>query len=867
MGHIRDLAKTKADKNQTIAGIDISNGYQPNYVLIPGKELLVDDLKALSAQAEQLILATDDDREGEAIGWHLLQVLKENDAKTEQQLAPLRVRFTEITPTAIVESIQNPSDSLALSLVQAQETRRILDRLAGFTVSPVLWKKIAPGLSAGRVQSVAMALVVQRERERLLFRETEYWDAQGEFQIAGQTFSSNLVSVNEQPLALGSADFEQREENKLKEASKHKLHLQADAAVALVQSLKSEGWEFVVEDVTHTTRRLNPPTPFITSTLQQEANSRLGLSVDRTMQAAQRLYENGFISYMRTDSNHLSVDAQNAVKQEIMRHYGGDKNYHPRENAPSKKNKSKTKKKNSEGPEKAEPQAAHEAIRPAIQPDGSFTTPSALPSMFDAPTTALYELVYRRTVAWHMPAQVSNATSVQIIGRKGDESVEFTTKGSVIISPGFTLALPSTGRQDSPELPPVYAGSSVEFVDAEPLSHRTQPPPRYNEASMVKQLEALGVGRPSTYASTVKILRDRAYVGSPSTSGDPVRGRAKEVSGPAISAQRAAGGQDFTGGGNARGPLVPSLTAFVVTSLLEKHCPTYVDPSFTSRMEESLDKIANSELSENEQVSYLDDFYGGDEGLAARIKKIELNIPADEARKAELPALNSAKDIGLFVGPWGPYVQEIGNSKVDVEEKPKSASLPSGLAADISKITEETLNVILETKTENGALIGNHPEDDRPIFLKTGRFGAYLQWGLDGEDGTSTHSLPRSVGSMQNLDLGMISDGEEELSLTSMLGVSLEEAIRYTSLPRTIGELDSLPIVGSIGPYGPYLKYNSTFMSLNEKDGDVTTIELEAAQELVKENIINRPQSKYVNYRPLVNQLQIRVKLTNGDIS
>ena len=654
MGHIRNLPKTRTHVNQTVPGIEVSSGYQPTYELIPGKEGIIRELQSLSNQAQQLILATDDDREGEAMAWHLLQVLREQQSLPNQFIEddypPLRARFNEITPKAIIDSIfHNPNPQLRDSLVQAQETRRILDRLAGFTVSPVLWKKIAPGLSAGRVQSVGMAMIVQRERERLVFQKSEYWELQAEFDsTALSPFSATLISINGQSVASSTNDFEPRQANTLTEASKQKLHLRQDTAKQWQSNLfQSTDWTWTVTNITSTLRKQNPLPNFITSTLQQEASTRLSLSVSHTMQLAQSLYEQGYISYMRTDSNHLSQDAQRSIRTEIIQRYGGVEYYQPKPTA-STNNKGKGTKKTRDG-NKPEAQAAHEAIRPAIQPNGQFLFPSDLPQTITGPALALYELIYRRTVASQMPPQVSNLTSVRIMGRhvNGQDTVIFKTSGSgsVIVFPGYTIVYPRQSGNDEPTLPKLKEGQRLECTNMTALMHTTQPPARYTEASFVQELEALGVGRPSTYAGTVQILRDRGYVGSPTTNGASSnvpnqRGSAKRaVSGPAIIAQRAAGGEEFTGHRTARGPMVPSLSAFVVTSLLEKHCPTYVDPSFTARMEERLDQIANSEIGNSERITYLDEFYAGPNGLASQIQQIDQNVSPEEARRAKLPAL------------------------------------------------------------------------------------------------------------------------------------------------------------------------------------------------------------------------------------
>lgn len=844
MGHIRNIPQQKQDKKQLVAGIDIENGYKPTYTILPEKEKLVHDLTGLTKRAQQLILATDDDREGEAMAWHLVQVLLDGNLEgSSNQLAPLRVRFTEITKKAIIESIQATETSLRGNLVHAQETRRILDRLAGFTVSPILWKKIAPGLSAGRVQSVGMALIVQKERERLKFQESEYWDLQGDFAILNQDFEGQLVAVDGQPLASSGNDFEARQANTLTSSSSHKLHLLDEDANQLSHDLRQDDWSWTIDEIKATKRKLSPPAPFITSTLQQEANTKLGLSVSRTMQTAQQLYENGYISYMRTDSNHLSDDAKNAIETEITTEFG------PSFFDPSsyKAKKSKKKKKSDTKSDKPDPQAAHEAIRPAIQASGRFSNPSALPDSLDGAAKELYELIYQRTVASHMSPQVSNQTSIRILGEHDIRSVLFRSSSSIVISPGFS-AVYSRSKRDESELPVLSEGDSIDCKNTTALIHITQPPSRYTEASFVQELEALGVGRPSTYAGTVQILRDRAYVGSPTKSGMPNhRGSAKAVAGAAISARRAAGGDEFVGSRSARAPMVPSLTAFVVTSLFEKHCNMYVDPSFTARMEDRLDKIANSEgdVSEEERISYLDEFFQGSEGLASRVKQIDETVDADDARRASLPSLEATSsnetDIGLFVGPWGPYVKKL---VAESNSKSPSANLPPGMASDLSTITLQSLKSILATKEANGLILGQHPSDNRNIRLRTGRFGAFLQWGEDGDDNTTTHTLPVHIRNMKNIDVDH--DGIGESSLSDMLGLSFDEALQYVNLPREVCTMEELPIIAAIGPYGPYLKYNSAYVSLNPKDGDVLTIDAETAQNLVQEGIVNQKTSKFI---------------------
>lgn len=696
-------------------------------------------------------------------------------------------------------------------------------------------------------------MTVQRERERLTFQETEYWSVKGNFSVADNEFSSvgqnlleaQLVTVNGQSLASGTADFDPKNAGQLVPGSEKKLHLTEESASELTNLIETKGdsWLWNIQKVTSTQRKNKPPLPFITSSLQQEANRRLGLSVSNCMRSAQQLYEKGFISYMRTDSMHLSQDARNAIQKEIEKDFGPDK-YDPEVANIGSKKKSKK-----DGDQKPDPQAAHEAIRPAVQENGRFRKPEELPPLFDAAAVEVYKLIYQRTVASRMIPQVSNQTSITIMGESGDEDdieVLFRTSGSVVVDPGYTAVYPRQVSSKSPLLPSVEEGQRIGCDNVKGLAHSTQPPARYTEASFIQELEAKGVGRPSTYASIVQTLRYRAYIGSPVVSDSNRRGGGKELSGPAISAQRAAGGEEFTGAQNARGPLVPSLSAFVVTSLLEQYCKMYVDPDFTAKMEERLDKIANSEVgvSHNERISYLNEFYKGEDGLASKIDYIDNFVDADDARRADLPALawnstESDDDIGLFIGPWGPYLKKSsGVSDDGEEENVVKAKLPPGMAADISTISLQGINAVLKTKEDDGIVLGQHPEDGRFIRLKVGPYGGYLQWGDDNDEiKKSTHTLPREL---RNFRMPESWDEESEESLADMIGLDLEEAIKYCSLPRTVCMLDEKPIKASIGPYGPYLMYNKKYVSLKPKDGDVFTIEKDLAREIVIDGIVNK---------------------------
>jgi DNA topoisomerase-1 len=835
-GHIRNLLDTKLPKPDrfpySIPGIDLNQNYKPLYQIIESKKTIVKDMQSLAAGAERILLATDPDREGEAMAWHLKEVLNHNH--------PLhRVSFSEITPSAVLDAITLTHDDTYVTeinpqLVQAQETRRVLDRLAGYTLSPILWRKISPGLSAGRVQSVAMALSVHRERERLLFEPTEYWDVQAQIKACKKTLNVKLFSINGTSVATTGADFTSQG-RQLKKSSSHKCHLLKVSAQELVQMLSDESTIWRVKSIEMKPHKLQPPQPYRTSTLQQDANRRCNLSIQQSMQVAQQLYEAGYISYMRTDSSTLSEQAERTVKSTVVGLIGA-KGYVSNKD----RNGGKTKHKNAKFA-----QEAHEAIRPAVQAGDVFAKPDELTGLSEA-AKQLYRLIHQRTLASRMQPLIQNRTRVVIEGVNGNGlSTEFRTRGSVVVSPGFTAVYSTledeneADDEDNQDLPALKVGQVVELKQLDPLRHETLPPSRYNEASFVKELEALGVGRPSTFAGIVQILRERAYVGSPVKDNNVQRKR-KERTGSALAAQRAAGGEDFTGGA-ARGPLVPSLSAFAVCGLLEKHCPNFVNAEFTAKMEERLDRIASGEESGEEQrVQYLDEFYAGENGLAATILRIEESSDTDEARRIILPHLDnsSTAEMGLFVGPWGPYVQLLAN---DANGTKVSVSLPSGLASDLSLINSNALRSLLSAKESGGLVLGQHPDDGRNIRLKTGRFGAYLQWGDDDEEGTTSHSLPKSMRSFE----GKVDDQDfdSESSLDQMMGLFLEQAVGYCGLPRTVCIVQDSPVTAAIGPYGPYLKFNNKYVTLTKKH-DVLTIDAETAEQLVIDGILNVPTKR-----------------------
>lgn len=492
MGHVRNLPKSAKGLEKTaVVGVDVDNNYEATYEILPGKEEVVKKLHTLARQADKVLLATDGDREGEAIAWHLTQVLETPQERYQ------RVTFSEITPTAIEHSIQHPT-TLNLNLIQAQETRRILDRLVGYTLSPLLWKKIAPGLSAGRVQSVGMALIVQRERERLLFQPVEYWDMRAEFQIKNENIKATLVSVNGMLVAT-DADFD----NHGKLVSNNKRHFSEIDTEYLKNTLAGNANEtqittWTVVSVESRQEKESPPMPFNSVTLMEDAVERLGLSITEAMQGAQSLYENGDISYMRTDSTALSQDAHKAAAKMIASDYGKDLVAQSQSREQS-----------------ANAEEAHEAIRPTIKPSGGFKRPNQLEDRKNDVSLKLYAPIYYRTLASDMIERVANYSTVLIEAVNGDTKAIFRVEGSVVIARGYTLALEALERSLSDRLlPPLELGQVLNCKDLVCNKHSTQKPPRYNEASFVKELEALGLGRPSTYARTIQTLRDRGFVGT-----------------------------------------------------------------------------------------------------------------------------------------------------------------------------------------------------------------------------------------------------------------------------------------------------------------------------------------------------------------
>jgi DNA topoisomerase-1 len=818
MGHVRDLprdaseipAAVKAEKWSSL-GVNVNADFEPLYVVPKDKKKIVKELKEALANADELLLATDEDREGESISWHLLQIL--------QPKVPIkRMVFHEITDEAIKASLQQCRE-VDQRLVRAQETRRILDRLVGYTLSPLLWKKIAPSLSAGRVQSVAVRLLVQRERERRAFRQGSYWDLKAELEKDKTPFVTKLVSLKGQRLATGS-DFDENTGQVI--AGRQVVLLNEAEAIALQQRLDKKQWQVSGIEERPVTRKPSPP--FTTSTLQQEANRKLRLSARETMRIAQSLYEQGYITYMRTDSVHLSEQAIAAARSSVEALYGTPYlSPQPRQFTTKSKGA----------------QEAHEAIRPAGSP---FRTPNE--TGLKAQELALYDMIWKRTVATQMAEARQTFITVQI----AVEDAGFRASGKRIDFPGFFRAY--VEGSDDPDaaldnqeviLPSLKQGDRPTCKTLEAIGHETQPPARFTDASLVKMLESEGIGRPSTYASVIGTIIDRGYV------------------------QRQ---------GNTN--LVPTFTAFAVTALLEKYFPDLVDVGFTARMEQTLDDISRGEA---EWLPYLQSFYLGETGLEHQVKDRETAIDALQARTIDLSGLEAKVRIGRFgpyveserdgaavtaslpkdmtpadlnpdqvdlilkqkiegpekvgfhpetgdpiyllLGTYGPYVQ-LGDAPQPGQKNPKRTSLPKGVTME-----DVTLDMALQLLALPRTL-GTHPETERPVKVGLGRFGPYIVHD-QGKDGQDFRSLKAE---------------------DSLFTVSLERALELLAIPKTgrgkrasakkaLRELgthpeDGEPINIYDGPYGPYVKYGKVNASLPE-DVTVEDISLETALKLVME--------------------------------
>ena len=747
VGHIRDLPQRAADiphEYKKIAwakeGVDIENDFAPLYVINPDKRAKVAELKELMKNAEELILATDEDREGEAIAWHLVEVL--------QPKVPIkRMVFHEITKEAIQEAVENTRD-LDYHLIDAQETRRVLDRLFGYRLSPVLWKKVMPRISAGRVQSVATRLIVEKERERMAFISSGWWDLAA---VTALGFTARLLEVEGKKVA-STSDF--GADGAVKEKSlANILLLDETNARSLVNSLNSVS--LTVKSMEESPRTERPKPPFTTSTMQQDAGSRLGWGAQITMRIAQRLYENGYITYMRTDSVNLSGQAIEAARKAARSLYGAD---HVADSPRTYIGKTKN------------AQEAHEAIRPAGE---SFKTPGELAPELSRDEFALYDLIWKRTVA----SQMADAKKLQMrvdfdAVTNDNKSTIFRANGSVITFAGFLAAYADVTTEENnneesedKRLPAMVLGQSVKVNEYTCEGHETKPPARYTEPTLVKKLEELGIGRPSTFASIIQTIQDRGYVYK--------RGRA----------------------------LVPTFLAFSVTGLLETHFTKLVDYEFTASMEEDLDKIATGEAS---RVDWLRGFFYGIDGQPG-LNELSADLGVIDARATN--TMNLSDTIEIRVGRFGAYLQQ----NLPDEER-KLANIPESLAPD--ELTLAKAIELLEAPTGEREL-GIDPETGFPVIAKSGRFGPYITEVLPVVEPelTATGKKRRKKADAPKAKTASL------LSTMTLDTVTYEDALQLLSLPRTLGTNaagDNITVQN--GRYGPYLRAGVDSRTLTSED-------------------------------------------------
>jgi DNA topoisomerase-1 len=736
IGHVRDLPQSAADipkdlKKESWArlGIDVDNDFKPLYITPRGKGKIIRELKKKMKEADYLLLATDEDREGESISWHLVQLL-------QPKIPVQRMVFHEITKSAIEHALDHGRD-IDMNLVNAQETRRILDRLYGYTLSPLIWKKIAYGLSAGRVQSPGLRLIVERERERIRFHKSVYWDLKArlsktEGQQAEEQFEAVLESLDGRRIA-GGKDFDPETGKVLPE--KDVVLVDEEKAGELQRRLVQEPWQ--VQSVTEKRSRNKPAPPFITSTLQQEGNRKLRMGARETMRTAQRLYEQGFITYMRTDSPALSKEGIAGARAAVEELYG--KEYlseEPRQYASKAK----------------AAQEAHEAIRPA---GGEFLHPDA--TGLEGREKSLYALIWKRTLA----SQMAEALKVTTTAKIAAAEALFSAAGTRIEFPGFIRVYvegkddPDAALDDKETfLPPLQEEESLALGDLESLYHETKPPARYTEATIVRTLENMGIGRPSTYATIINTLFERGYVRKQ---------------------------------GNA---LVPTFTGFAVIQLLENHFHYLIDYDFTSEMEATLDEVAVGKV---DRLEYLKQFYKGENGLKQRVEEREKEIQPDESRTIKLPHISVVD--GIKVGKYGPYIiyydEETGENI--------HASVPEEFApADLS---EEELKEIITIQKYGPEPLGQDPETGENIYCLTGRYGPYYQRGERSEENPKPKraALPKG---MRPKDANL-EDALRQLSLPRYLG----------DHPET-GEA----VYASKGRFGPYIVHDGDFRSLKKDD-------------------------------------------------
>ena len=843
VGHIRDLAQPSqvpaADKTKFGKfGVDVEDGFKPYYIVDGNKKKTVSELKSALKKADTLYLATDEDREGEAIAWHLVQTLK-------PKVPVKRMVFHEITKEAIKASLDNTRD-VDDDMVDAQETRRILDRLYGYELSPVLWRKVGPGLSAGRVQSVATRLIVERERERMAFVRAPYWDVTATLEAPDAdgnnvAFDSRMVSLGGRRLA-GSKDF--GADGKLTAAGAKDQVVQLDEAQASAIAQALEFATFTVASMETKPYRRRPVPPFTTSTLQQTAGNRLGMSSRQTMRAAQGLYENGYITYMRTDSVTLSQEAIAAAREAVVKHFG--ENY--LSDAP-KQYATKT----------AGAQEAHECIRPA---GAKFRDPAEIASKVPADQLKLYTLIWQRTLACQMADATGSTATVRLSApTESNGEAMFQASGTVIEFPGFMKAT-GEGRRASAEskkgdaagsveqaaqsgksskadkksddnvsLPPMNPGDALAAVAVGADGHETQPPARYTEASLVKTLEQKEIGRPSTYASIISTIIDRGYVYE--------RGRA----------------------------LIPSWLAFSVVKLLETKFPRYVDYEFTADMESGLDQIASGQETGRNWLTRF--YFGSGEGTAQSADEAHAGLQQQVAQLGEIDAreintIEIGDGLHVRVGRYGPYLEDMNH--LDDEGNPKRASLPDTLAPD--ELTVEVGHDLIENHSGGPRALGVDPVSGGTVEVRNGRFGPYVALvmpsadaGADGD--VAGDGKPKKVKSAKKA-----ADRPKMASLFKTMSpesLTLDDALRLLSLPREVGsyeeanaqtgEVQTVVVQANNGRYGPYLTKTgadgkSDTRSLASED-EIFTVDLDKAKELFAQPKYGRGRGRGAAKPPL----------------
>ncbi len=823
VGHIRDLPASASEipekfKGEAWArlGVNIEDDFEPLYVVHSDKKKVITDLKKKLKSVDELLLATDEDREGEAISWHLLEVLS-------PKVPVKRMVFHEITKEAVTHALQE-TRKIDSSLVAAQEARRIIDRLYGYEVSPLLWKKIKPKLSAGRVQSVAIRIIVERELERMRFQSAEYWDLAATFSTSrDDQFPARLISIDGDRLASGrdfDPDTGELKKTTAKSGNAKICHLKRDDAEKLVEQLRAGAFQVTKTEEKPFTQR--PPAPFTTSTLQQEAGRKLGFDARRTMRAAQRLYELGFITYMRTDSVNLSKEALNATRAAVTDLYGV-------EFLPDAPRIHKGKVKNA--------QEAHEAIRPAGE---AFHTPGEISGKISPDESKVYELIWKRTMACQMLEARGRKMTVTIEGSAEEKVFRFTASGRVIDFPGFLRAYVEGSDDPDAELadkdtilPPMAEGDQLNAAKLDPEEHNTKPPARLTEASLVKLLEESGVGRPSTYASIIQTIQARDYTFK--------KGQA----------------------------LVPTFTAFAVVQLMKQHFEALVDLSFTAKMEDRLDGISRGE---GEAIPYLKEFYFGN-GVAGLKSMLEQNLEAIDPRQVcsiPLPWEFEGESIRVRVGRYGPYL-EAGDAR---------ANLADGICPD--ELDQETVLELFRVAAEGPRSLGDDPETNQPIYVKVGRFGPYVQLGDRSEDNEKPKmcsllpgmtpetvtldeavqllALPRTVGQdPDGVDVtvtygrygGYIRRGTDTRSLGDgdhVLQVDMPRCLELLAQPRTRGRraaaeplkvfekveaLDGVDLKLLKGRYGPYVTDGESNASLPKDFGEPTELSEAQAVQLI----------------------------------